>query len=488
MRFRSQRLSFRQTWLFRTAAIAVCASVLAAGFTASSADGCGWSGYERSLRFPSSSVKKDRLPPLPGELTYPVNSNYEVEDEPFWYFDTRTMAADAAWKLRSGRTIRGHAAAPAEARVLIATGDTRGAGKLLERFLDESAALMRDGFDRSYSTPQQPLRNQAIDLLDLTLVRMRDFAVDQRPDSWPELADFARRDDRFADNVAYLNGAFLYRVGRFDEAATAFDGLMEVMAEVRQARAALLMPGLSCARVRALATARSRFRGSPAPGVPARLMDPPGMPKAGWLAHVAVKSYDLPTGLVGYYTMLRREADPLERLEGVRSLNLVRRKAVDETMLEVERRLERDPEAALAYAYFEVYNDVPWYDAYETMSERQEPYRRKNIERVAKFASRMADRFPKGGIGAGFALRVAGACVEIDRFDDAEKFAKRALDAGPSVRERHEALYLLATAEHGARRFDSARAAIGRLLDRVSGSADGRVGAASTGHDLRRRR
>ncbi|MBK6314304.1 MAG: hypothetical protein IPF53_08315 [Blastocatellia bacterium] len=100
----------------------------------------------------------------------------------------------------------------------------------------------------------------------------------------------------------------------------------------------------------------------------------------------------------------------------------------------------------------------------------------------------MADRFPKGGIGAGFALRVAGACVEIDRFDDAAKFAKRALDAGPSERERHEALLFLARAEHGARAIRQGARGDRSASRRVSGSTDGRVGAASTGHDLRRRR
>ena len=80
-RIRIPRRSRRRSIVLRTVVIALCGASLAIGLADSRAEGCGWSGYERSLRFPSGLENKDRLPPLPRD--YPVDFP-ERDGEAFW--------------------------------------------------------------------------------------------------------------------------------------------------------------------------------------------------------------------------------------------------------------------------------------------------------------------------------------------------------------------------------------------------------------------
>jgi hypothetical protein len=60
--------------------------------------------------------------------------------------------------------------------------------------------------------------------------------------------------------------------------------------------------------------------------------------------------------MVEYYRLLGEGEDLRARLDATLSLYLIRRRATEADMREVELRLINEPAAALAYAYHELYN------------------------------------------------------------------------------------------------------------------------------------
>lgn len=488
-----RRLSHRRSILLRSAVVALCAVFLAIGLAGPSAEGCGWSGYERSLRFSNGMGVEDRLPPLPRNI---ARSDPELDGEAFWGYyggdehcccggdDHSEVPYERVEELRRQN---------GDASNRIGSGDVRGARPLLERFVKESAGFDRDARlgDEKHAEAQQ-LRNQAIDMLDVVReyehgvsnravqvygqARVQDLGGTVFTSIWSELAELAAREPRFADNVAYLNGAYLYSQGRHDEAAAAFDQLRKSWPASEKIEAATYMAGVSWLRrserlkeighwneaEQALDEATARL------DIVAKLGNSSVYAKdaRGWIARAAYAKRDMPTALVVYYTQLAERTDRSVQLEGARSLNLSRRNAGDADMLEVEKRIEGLPDVALAYAYYEIYNDDVLVGPYDDVNPDVRTLERNDqLKRIVAFCSRMLSRWNVGAIGAGFALRVAGASLELDRYDDAARFAERALAAGPNEQERLQALYVLATAERGLARFDKARAAIDRLLD-----------------------
>lgn len=486
------RIAFRnvssaQPWLLRGAALAACAGFLLTSLAPSNVEGCGWSGFDRSVRFSSSSENKDRLPPLPRLRS----TREETDVEPFWESAYASECCGGGGDEEYDRYYQTLELVP-EAIELIRKGDLSEARRRIQRFLDVSAVYVREGTDEDHRCdPLREYRNESLDLIDVlrerdrgvstaaiqayTEVRTGVFGSSRKSDKWVELARLAARESRIADNLAYINAAYLYKRGRYSEAGEGFETLLAKWPKSEKRPAALLMSGVSKlryaqeyssdktdeTRIRELEVAERRLNSL----LSTDANGPYAKDARGWLAHLALARDDHPTALVAYYGMLADASDLSVQRVGVRSLNLVRDGVSEPDMLEVERRLEANPEVALVYAYYEIYNEeslldieAPW-TASGLSGGQQEQF-----ERVVAFASRMADRFPKGAVGAGFATRVAGACVELNRFDDAVKFANRALTAGPTAREAADALLLLATAEHGAQRFDRARAAGERLL------------------------
>ena len=89
---------------------------------------------------------------------------------------------------------------------------------------------------------------------------------------------------------------------------------------------------------------------------------------------------------------------------------------------------------------------------------------RKTVERVLAFSRRLIARYPKLAIGSAFALRVAEASLELDKNDDAIRFAQRALHSGVQINERAQALWTISVAEHRLKHFDSARKNLETLI------------------------
>jgi outer membrane protein assembly factor BamD (BamD/ComL family) len=488
--FRICRRRVRRAIVLRTSVIALCGVFLALGLAGPSAEGCGWSGYERSLRFSDGSGVEDRLPPLPREYRteYP-----EFEGDAFWgyYGEEDCCCAGDDVSEVAYRRVEELRRQNGDAMNCIGSGDIRGARRLLERILRDSAGFDRDASlgDDLHAQAQQ-LRNTAIDMLDVVResergvsdraigvyaqARVQDLSGKVYPDPWIEMAEIAAREPRFADNVAYLHGAYLYSQRRHDEAAAAFDELRQRWPASEKREAATYMAGVSWLRraerlkeigywreaEEALDEATTRL------DIVAKLGSGSVYSEdaSGWIARAACAKRDMPTALVVYYTQLADREDRYVQLEAARSLNLVRRDAEDDEMLEVEKRIERSPDVALAYAYYEIYNHESFRDPDEfDDSETGSLSRTDQLNRIVAFCSRMSARWPAGTVGAGFALRVAGASLELDRPQDAERFAERALEAGPTDRERVEALYLAATAKHRLGDFDGARSAIVEL-------------------------
>lgn len=491
-RIRIPRRSRRRSIVLRTVVIALCGASLAIGLAGSRAEGCGWSGFERSLRFPSGMENKDRLPPLPRD--YPVDFP-ERDGEAFWgYYGEDYCCGGDGISAAAYERVEQLRRQNGDAMNCIESGDIRGARPLLERFVRESA-----GFDRDASlgdelhAEMQLLRNRAIDLLDVvregehgvSTAAIQSYAVIRVLDlgekggsvhPWLGLIENAADEPRFADNVAYLNGAYLYSQRKFEAAAKAFDELRERWPTSEKRDAATYMAGVAWLRqaewLKETANWRLAEGARDEASTRLELAAKPGNGSVyakdarGWIARVATARYDAPTALVVYYTQLADREDRSVQLEGARSLNLVRRDAEDDDMLQVERRIETKPDVALAYAYYEIYNHESFEDPDDFVQSEVRLLRRtEQLNRIVAFCSRMSSRWPAGAIGAGFALRVAGASLELDRYDEAVQFAERALDAGPNAKEHVQALFLQATAEHGLARFDRARSAIDRLLD-----------------------
>jgi TolA-binding protein len=458
--------------------------------------GCGWMGTEHSVRFHSWRTERDfgRLPPLPfkARAGRPQRSGDAEEETAL----ITQEDADAAWKTADEKT---------------AGGDLAAARKLLLDFLANSESCRESCQSR---------RNSAADLLDAMSALdsgtsdavVRSYVDARRAyDSWlagqstvePVRAalELIPRDKNLDDNALYLRAAILYRENRKEESAQAFGELIARHPRSEKREAALLMSGMATMKGSAsfggeYATATDACPECRDEGWQAarasflRLLKeyPRGRYRAdarGWLAYLSARVGDTAEALVEYYRLLG-DASEAVRVEARTSLTLIRGEADDDDMKRVESMLAAEPETALTYAYHNIYNYQPRssMDAeassesnpfeeysnenYRWQAEQEEKARatlsRKELARVAAFATRLMRRHPRGGAGGGFALRVAQADLELGDARGALELARRALGEGVRDNERAAALWVKAVAEHRLREFDDARRTLSVLL------------------------
>jgi outer membrane protein assembly factor BamD (BamD/ComL family) len=271
------------------------------------------------------------------------------------------------------------------------------------------------------------------------------------------------RDPNLADNFAYLAAAFIYRDGNLGAAARAFADLVVRYPRSEKREAAMYMEGLAWLKLgvdEALQEARTRF-------LRQLRAYPDGRYAAdarGWLAYIQLQDGDRAGALAAYYRLIA-EPSVEARARGLRSLRVARPRATEGDMLRVERMLEGERPAALAYAYYELYNFAPWAgDHYDYDDPDREEHAKRNaadtLARVAAFATRLAGRGPASGA---FLLRAAMADLELGRAEDASRLARRAL-GGLSGEERVRALFVAGSADYRLERFDEARAALEALV------------------------
>jgi TolA-binding protein len=313
------------------------------------------------------------------------------------------------------------------------------------------------------------------------------------------------RDSRLADNFAYLRAAFLYRQGEMDQAARAFNQLAAQYPRSEKREVALFMTGVaamkkSCAPRPPHGSANSNEADAYAcddtwtaahAAFQRVLREYPrgnyARDARGWMAYLLLHSDDHAGALVEYYRLLSDAPDDAARYNALISLRMVRGDATEEEMQRVEAQLADEPAAALTYAYHNIFNysssagyyELDYRDSntnYETWRpniKHQEKVRkaamaeaqRKELARVAAFATRLMQRYPQTAVSGAFALRVAQADLELGEIRAARKLAERALKLGVRADERAEALWVKGVAAYQLRDYQEARRTLTTLVN-----------------------
>jgi TolA-binding protein len=477
-------------------------------------------GTSHSVRFNQYQTEREmgRLPPLPtmanglneGRANWDLDDSGESEDV-YALAEKRSKDLTALWD---------------RAEAAEKDGNLPLVRDLLNEYLRRTE-IMREVWSSGDAT--QPRRNSAIDRLDAlsTLNRgsneskvkaylnARRAHDSDKPveEEIRQALEVAQTDLNLKDNVAYLNAAELYRLEKFDDAAVAFHALARKYPRSEKCEAALFMTAVATMKTSAAYVPNSWNGDDHANEVDAdtsvdqawhdsfaafqkviaqfergRYSDD----AKGWLAYLMLRGHDRAGSLVQYYRLL---ADKKEntRIEATFSLGLVRWSATDDEMSRVERELANEPDAALAYAYHNIYNysidpgaDTPPYDEepikdskgetdYEAerlrSDERDKEWNKKRavngraaLTRTLEFSKRLISRYPKLSIGGAFALRAAQASEELEDNAAAATFARRVLRSRVSGDERAQALWTLGIAEHRLRHFLPARQSLTTLL------------------------
>jgi TolA-binding protein len=157
----------------------------------------------------------------------------------------------------------------------------------------------------------------------------------------------------------------------------------------------------------------------------------------------------------------------------------------------LEKDLAHEPQAALAYAYYIIYNysinsgnsSPPYeevkdykgkYDPEATRARNDELEKKwraeraeianKELSRTLDFSTRLITNHPNLPVGGAFALRAAQASEELGDNGSAIKFAQRALQSGLSAGERAQALWTLGVAQYRVPNYNEARRNLLTLL------------------------
>ncbi len=186
----------------------------------------------------------------------------------------------------------------------------------------------------------------------------------------------------------------------------------------------------------------------------------------GWLAHLWLCIGERAAALTGYYRMLAGDNEPA-RVEALYSLWLVRNRATDEEMQEVERVIADEPSVALAYAYHNVYNFAmrEYYDEDTDSAKNLKLRRQQERERIVVFANRMIKQYPRKAAEGAFLVRLAEANLELEKFADAKQLARRALQSGVNGEFRAEALWVAGYAEFRLKEYKTAKEALKKLVE-----------------------
>ena len=445
--------------------------------------GCGWDvGSDHSVRFNQYRTDKEfaRLPPLP---------RYHSEDQKTLFSWDRAVdyqenednseKADRLWDQ----------AAEAE-------GDGRlgEARRLLSQYLYRTQSQHYPRWNSAKDV--QPRRNAASDKLDALseldhgasestvkayLAARSLYDSTRQPEAVLKELQEARKDKRLSDNADYLEAA-LRRNGD-KQAAADFERIAARYPRSEKREASLFMTALLTMKT------SQRYGAVPGPNTDSdscencrdeawqravagfkRLIReyPRGRyysDSRGWLGYLSLIVGDRPAALVEYYRLLGDENEA-GRVEALFSLGSVRPKADESEMRRVEAILEREPSAALAYAYHNIYNYVfrSVYERYWNDDDERDERGKRELDRTALFATRMIDRHPSSSIGAGFVVRVAEANLELGKDSEAAKLARRAIAMGAKAEIRAEALWVAGAAETRVHQYATARQAFTTLV------------------------
>ncbi|MDX6612809.1 MAG: hypothetical protein QOD75_1995 [Blastocatellia bacterium] len=484
---------------------------------AATALGCAWMGTQHSVRFNDYQTEREmgRLPPLP-TMANGMNERraaWDSEDvqqtsDPYSDAEKQTLELDNLWD-RADAAEKG--------------SDLHLVRDVLRQYL-ERTRIARNLWVQPRD--RQERRNSAIDRLDALTALDRGTSAalvqtylnarrvyDGKPgtEEVQPVLDLVGRDPNLNDNRAYLKAAQLYSRKEFSEAARGFAALAREFRGSEKREAALFMAAVAEMKVslevdgasahETEAAAKKSGEPSAEPSASSVVMAERSHPNAlaafrklmrdyphgqysndarGWIAHLLLRKDDRAGALVEYYRLLGDKRDENARLEAAFSLNYVRHSASNEEMTRVEKQLETEPEAALAYAYHNIYNysidpgaTYPSYEDGDTKpyaeqdkewQEDRELTGRRELLRTLEFAKRLIQRYPRLPVGVGFELRAAQASLELGDNDAAVEFAQRALRGPITAEQRSECLWTRGVAEHRRRHFDVARESFRTLL------------------------
>lgn len=465
----------------------------------STALGCAWSMLtERSVRFNSMRTGRGfyRLPPLPVEYNPATGREYstvEIEqyiDENPELERTATDALpdpDEMWK---------------SALSAIEKSNIDLAVLHLKRFLDATQYKPYWESDE-HRTYGQDHRNSATDLIDALGERKHGASTEavvayakarlktlDEPLSPVPVDEEPARSAALQDNWAYLNAAVLYNSDKKGEALTAFQEIDKRFPRSEKNEAVIYMIGKllmeqgdacddEACEVPAYESAIQQFKRSLRQYPNGRY----ALDARGWIAHIYNHQKRTPESLAEYYRLLGNTRDRQWRLNAKRSLQFLGHDYDDATLDEVEALISNEPDAALAYSYHRIYNhaidlsyteynewccygDTKW----SQMEEEKERVKstlykgRHELERVAKFATAMVQRYGESRVSGDFLLRIAQAQLELQNFREALSFADRALRVGVIEDSRAEAYWVKGSSEHQLKRLVSANSTFAKLV------------------------
>lgn len=327
------------------------------------------------------------------------------------------------------------------------------------------------------------------------------------------LLDAMPRDSNIEDNAQYLRAVLLYREARIDEAVSAFKTLAARYPQSEKREAAVFM----AARLRMKQSRSYNDDDSTATATEAcadcldeawrdartgflRVMrDYPRGRYAdearGWLAYLDLRVGNTAGALIEYYRLLTNAGDSQSQESVLNSLRLALSLANEADMERVEAMLAAEPTVALTYAYHNIYNyTFSYYLLIEEVNEEENPYsyykdkygdkehdeyqrwednkekslrsikERRELARIAAFATRMIRRYPKANVGGAFTLRVAQADLELGDNNASLHLAQRALAVGVKNNERAGALWVKGVAEYRLRDYAAARRTLNALV------------------------
>ena len=497
--------------------------LLLLGALGATAFGCAWVGTSHSVRFNDYQTEREmgRLSPLPtlsngtNDLRAFWDNEYggDTPEDDYSVAERQREEVDKLWE---------------SAEVAEKNGNFTLDRELLRQYIERTYIGRHVWFEPSN---RQHRRNSAMDRLDVLRASDRgtkaakiEVYLNARRvyDSDDPVAEeiqrnlnLIRTDSNLKDNAAYLKAALLYRKKEYKEAAQAFTSIARKYSNSEKREASLFMA--------ALANMKASSTYSPTSGDESHLHEdetakhpviavdeawrnalagfrslmaeyPRGKyfnDAKGWVAYLLLRSNDRAGALVEYYRLLANQADENVRIEAAFSLTLVRHHASDEEMSRVENALENQPDAALAYAYHNIYNYAidpgssysPYeeikdangnydYDASRIRNQQQEKdwernraaTSRKELIRVIEFTRRLMSSHPKLPVGGAFALRAAQASLELGNDEAAVHFARRAVASGIKDDERAQALWTIGVGEHRLHHFEDARKSFQTLL------------------------
>lgn len=480
--------------------------VLALMIAAVTVFGCSWPGTSHSVRFNDYQTERDmgRLPPLPtmanglNELRATWDNEYGEDWDDYSESEDHSKKVDGLWE---------------RAEAAEKDGNLRLDRELLTEYLKRGEGPGRRNSATDRIDALTALDQGSNALAVKAYLEARRLHDSHKPvDEIARLLETIQVDRNLKDNVAYLRAAEQYRQKDFQTAAACFKDLSKRYPNSEKREASLFMTAVATMKTsvnyieasgnsdydKAGAVIATDQAWADAFAAFQKVVDeyPQGKysnDARGWQAYLELRRHDRAAALIKYYRLLGDRRDEDARLEAVISLQMIRSFATDDEMSRVEKQLANEPQAALAYAYHNIYNysrdpgpsfpnyyGAPLLDSkgevdYEAERQRNEAVDREwakkradtghhELTRTLEFSKRLMNSYPNLSVGGAFALRAAQASAELDDQEGAVKFAQRALQSRLDGDDRCQALWVLAVAQKHLKRFDDARRNFQALL------------------------